>query len=134
MQVRILKAVATFDDFTRDNDPCGEHDCTILSVDGHRVMFKIDYYDISLTYASDGWPALRAKATLDLPMMEVISMNTLFQALHIHAARRGDGLLPEFLALEYRAGRAPKVANEKAPAEAQQKEEPADSVKASGSP
>lgn len=52
-QVRIVQAVAAFDDFSEDNDPYGEHDCAILSMDGHRVMFKIDYYDISLTYASE---------------------------------------------------------------------------------
>jgi uncharacterized protein YjiS (DUF1127 family) len=52
-------------------------------------------------------------------MMEVISMNTLLQALQIHAARRGDGLLPEFLPTGYRASQAPKVANESSPSEAQ---------------
>jgi uncharacterized protein DUF3768 len=49
---RVLAAVAGFDAFTADNDPYGEHDCAILTVDGVRVLFKIDYYDRSLTYHS----------------------------------------------------------------------------------
>jgi len=56
-------------------------------------------------------------------MMEVISMKSLLQALHILAAKRGDGLLPEFLAPEYRVNQVPRVANESAPSEAHQKEE-----------
>jgi hypothetical protein len=49
---RVLAAVAGFDAFTGDNDPYGEHDCAILTVDGHRAMFKIDYYDRDLAYHS----------------------------------------------------------------------------------
>ena len=48
----VLAAVAGFDAFTGDNDPHNEHDCAILTVDGHRVMFKIDYYDRDLTHHS----------------------------------------------------------------------------------
>ena len=53
MQDKIVKAVAAYESFNEDNDPHGEHDCAIFSVDGYRIMFKIDYYDISLTYASE---------------------------------------------------------------------------------
>jgi hypothetical protein len=49
---RVLAAVAGFDAFTADNDPYGEHDWAILTVDGVRVLFKIDYYDHGLTYHS----------------------------------------------------------------------------------
>jgi Protein of unknown function (DUF3768) len=49
---RVLAAVAGFDAFTADNDPYGEHDCAILTVDDSKIMFKIDYYDKSLTYHS----------------------------------------------------------------------------------
>src|SRR5205085_11792472 len=39
----VLSAVARFDDFTEDNDPWGEHDCAALTVNGRRIIFKIDY-------------------------------------------------------------------------------------------
>ena len=48
----VLAAVAAFDAFTTDNDPYNEHNCAILTVDGLRVMFKIDYYDRDLAYHS----------------------------------------------------------------------------------
>jgi hypothetical protein len=48
----VLAPVAGFDAFTGDNDPYNEHDCAILTVDGHRVKFKIDYYDRYLAYHS----------------------------------------------------------------------------------
>ncbi|PND28448.1 DUF3768 domain-containing protein [Sinorhizobium sp. M4_45] len=46
---KVVTAIRSFDDFTEDNDPHGEHDCAVLEVDGLHVMFKIDYYDLTLS-------------------------------------------------------------------------------------
>jgi hypothetical protein len=48
----ILGAIAAFDRFNPDNDPYGEHDCAVMTVQKTRVIWKIDYYDKSLTFAS----------------------------------------------------------------------------------
>ncbi|MBR0842910.1 DUF3768 domain-containing protein [Bradyrhizobium liaoningense] len=45
---RIVRAVATFDDFYTANDPHSEHDFGVFDVDGHRLIFKVDYYDLKL--------------------------------------------------------------------------------------
>ncbi len=44
----VMKAVAAFDAFDKDNDPWNEHDFGALDVRGERVFFKIDYYDRDL--------------------------------------------------------------------------------------
>jgi len=49
----ILERVRGFDEFCTDNDPHGEHDFGAFDHEGHRVAFKIDYYDLSLTYGSE---------------------------------------------------------------------------------
>ena len=46
---RAVKAIAVFDAFCNANDPFEEHDFGSLEVDGQTVVFKIDYYDGSLT-------------------------------------------------------------------------------------
>lgn len=48
----ITHALQTYDDFTDDNDPYGEHDFGTMTVKGHEVIFKIDYFDMSLKYHS----------------------------------------------------------------------------------
>jgi Protein of unknown function (DUF3768) len=49
---RIVKTIAVFDDFCHANDPQEEHDFGAFDTDGHRIFFKIDYFDESLTYHS----------------------------------------------------------------------------------
>ena len=49
---RIVKTIAVFDDFCHADDPHQEHDFGAFEADGHRIFFKIDYYDESLTYHS----------------------------------------------------------------------------------
>ena len=49
---RIVKTLAVFDDFCEANDPYAEHDFGAFEVDGHKLFFKIDYYDTQLTYHS----------------------------------------------------------------------------------
>jgi hypothetical protein len=45
---RIVKTVATFDDFCHANDPHEEHDFGAFEIDGENLFFKIDYYDQDL--------------------------------------------------------------------------------------
>lgn len=49
---QIGEAVATYDAFDDANDPHGEHDFGSVTVAGHRVFFKIDYYDPDLSFHS----------------------------------------------------------------------------------
>ena len=49
---RIVKTIAVFDDFCHANDPHQEHDFGCFDADDHRIFFKIDYYDETLTYHS----------------------------------------------------------------------------------
>ena len=49
---RIFAAVGSFSGFGPDNDPWAEHDCAGLTVDGHQILWKIDYYDRTRTAGS----------------------------------------------------------------------------------
>jgi hypothetical protein len=46
---RIVKTIAVFDDFCHENDPYEEHDFGAFDADGHRILFRIDYFDRTLT-------------------------------------------------------------------------------------
>jgi hypothetical protein len=48
----IVRAIAIFNDFLNDNDPYGEHDFGMLEVNGQTIIFKIDYYDSTLSQHS----------------------------------------------------------------------------------
>jgi hypothetical protein len=47
-QAAVFAALRSFDAFTPDNDPYGEHDCASFEVDGHCCIFKIDYYELEM--------------------------------------------------------------------------------------
>ncbi|MDR3528559.1 MAG: DUF3768 domain-containing protein [Rhizomicrobium sp.] len=49
---RVMESVAAFKEFGPDNDPHNEHDCAIVTVEGHSIIWKIDYYDLRLKYLS----------------------------------------------------------------------------------
>ena len=45
----LLGMIAKFDAFSSYNDPYGEHDCATIEFDGENYIWKIDYYDLSLS-------------------------------------------------------------------------------------
>jgi hypothetical protein len=49
----LLQEVRTFDVFTSDNDPCGEHDFGQIVWRGQKVFWKIDCYDQRLEYGEE---------------------------------------------------------------------------------
>ena len=55
VQAEALARLRTFDAFTRDNDPHGEHDCAVFhEPEGvGPLLFKIDYYDPQLEFGSE---------------------------------------------------------------------------------
>lgn len=70
-QSRIAEAVQSFTAFTADNDPHGEHDFGSVTVDGCKVLWKIDYHDLKMEYGSED-PAnpLVAKRVLTIMLAE----------------------------------------------------------------
>ena len=67
-QIAILGKVASFDDFSEDNDPHGEHDFGAFDHAGSRIFWKIDYYDPSMESGSED-PSDPAKTTRVLTLM-----------------------------------------------------------------
>lgn len=51
-QVEVHRIIQEFDAFSDDNDPYGEHDMAAVEVEGHRIFWKIDYYDREQRYGS----------------------------------------------------------------------------------
>jgi hypothetical protein len=52
VRLDILQQVRSFDAFTPDNDPYGEHDFGAFDCAGKRIFWKFDYYDQALRYGS----------------------------------------------------------------------------------
>ena len=49
----VTRKVATFEAFSADNDPNGEHDFGAFDVAGEKFFWKIDYYDKALEFGSE---------------------------------------------------------------------------------
>ena len=52
-KARVLLAVQSFSNFTKDNDPHGEHDFGAFEIAEHRFFWKIDYYNLDLDGGSE---------------------------------------------------------------------------------
>ena len=52
-QAEILQKICSFNEFTKANDPYGEHNFGIFTHNGENIMFKIDYYNKTYDRMSD---------------------------------------------------------------------------------
>ena len=64
----VIRRVATFAEFTPDNDPRGEHDFGNFTLAGRKFFWKIDYYDAGVEFGSED-PADPLKTTRVLTVM-----------------------------------------------------------------
>ena len=64
----LTEALQSYDNFNDDNDPYGEHDFGVITIDVNDLVFKIDYYNLDLSaHSSD--PANPAVTTRVLTIM-----------------------------------------------------------------
>jgi Protein of unknown function (DUF3768) len=50
---KALVRVMAFDDFNADNDPHGEHDFGSFELEGEKLFWKIDYFDLAAEFGSE---------------------------------------------------------------------------------
>lgn len=67
-KARVLLAVRSFSNFTKDNDPHGEHDFGNFQIEGETYFWKIDYYDLAMKFGSEN-PADPEQTTRVLTIM-----------------------------------------------------------------
>jgi hypothetical protein len=63
---RIVKTIATYDDFCAANDPYEEHDFGAFDADGHTIFFKIDLYEEPDVKSANGEPVVTRVLTIML--------------------------------------------------------------------
>ena len=68
VKAHALIQVSTFSEFTKDNDPHGEHDFGAFELVGRKFFWKIDYYDSECQRGSEN-PADPEKTTRVLTLM-----------------------------------------------------------------
>jgi hypothetical protein len=52
-KARVILAVQSFSNFTKDNDPHREHDVGNFDVEGETYFFKVDYYSLDMQGGSE---------------------------------------------------------------------------------
>jgi hypothetical protein len=68
LQSRIREQVELFNTFTPANDPHGEHDFGSFTIEGYRIMWKVDVYDRNYEFGSED-PAEPTKSRRVLTIM-----------------------------------------------------------------
>jgi len=68
VKAMVIRRVATFSDFSADNDPHGEHDFGSFALAGRKFFWKIDAYDADMQFGSED-PADPTKTTRVLTIM-----------------------------------------------------------------
>ena len=63
-----IRKVVTFDEFTQDNDPHGEHDFGSFELCSRKFFWKIDCFDRAMQYGSED-PSDPAKTTRVMTLM-----------------------------------------------------------------
>jgi hypothetical protein len=52
-RIELKRMVRLFDNFTKENDPYGQHDCGSIEFKDETYLWKIDYYDENYEYGSE---------------------------------------------------------------------------------
>jgi len=68
VKAMVIRKVATFTDFTPDNDPHKEHDFGSFTLTGRKFFWKIDAYDKAMEFGSED-PADPSKTIRVLTIM-----------------------------------------------------------------
>jgi hypothetical protein len=68
VKAMVIRRVATFTEFTPDNDPHKEHDFGSFDLAGRKFFWKIDYFDAAMEFGSED-PADPTKTTRVLTIM-----------------------------------------------------------------
>jgi len=67
-RAQVVLNVAQFSNFTKGDDPYGEHDFGAFNLAGKRFFWKIDYYDKSMDFGADD-PSNETNTTRVLTIM-----------------------------------------------------------------
>lgn len=68
VKAMVIRRVATFSEFTADNDPHAEHDFGSFALAGRKLFWKIDYFDAAMEFGSED-PSDPVKTTRALTIM-----------------------------------------------------------------